>query len=110
MAAVEQNITLDEMWFAGTDKAIVFTFTGVDITLYSLSFALQRRGTNMFSPKTTASGIAILSSTVCSVSTTDDESALVLPGVLYRYELKRTNAGLEEVCFFGSAILRKSLH
>lgn len=118
--AVQQNITQADLLFTGTDIEIYFTFTGRDITGYTLSFVLTRRGTTLLT-KTTPTGIvltdpAAAAGGVCKVVIADsdfvdeDDNQVIFGGVLYKYELKRTNAGLELVEFFGNCVFNQSLH
>lgn len=116
--AVERNITKDEHFFLGEDKALVFTIyqadgeTPQDITGWALIFVF-RKAPSTADPalisKTTSAGIALTTplSGVCTVTIEDTDTEDLAEGKYY-YSLKRTDAGSETILTFGSVQLRRA--
>ena len=126
--ALKSPITSEHQLFTGTDKGLEFsifqkdTVTPQNITGWSLSWVLKRSLSDTDAAakitKTTASGIVItgtystnpaVNTQVARVTLSDDET-LVLAARLYQHELKRMDAGFEEVLAFGSVFLKQGAH
>lgn len=118
--ARESPIRKSDNWFIGEDKVLQFTIDdggdpplAVDITTFTLTFTL--RSCLNFPPdapdltKTSPAGITIHDGPngIARVLIDDVDTDAFEPG-RYFYELKRTNAGFEQVLAFGEAILRSS--
>lgn len=107
--------------FTGEDKAIPFTIyqvgtlTAQNITAWTLSFAVIYPLTVstgvVLAKTTTATGIALTTPTsgLCTVTLDAADTADLEEGI-YRYELKRTDAGFERVLFYGRFRVTRSVH
>ena len=117
------DITPDDEWFTGTDKTLQFSVvdadgTAVNITGWALEWALYnnkdlRKGASALITRTT--GAATISITdgaggVCQVSVTDDltDGLAGANTPLYYHELRRTDAGNEDVLAYGAVTIRQS--
>lgn len=113
----------------GTDQDYAFTVYTSDaqtaireITGWALSFLVKRRATDAdgdaLVTKTTGSGISI-SGTYNSAPATNTQKATVsiadtdtdsLPAGVYRWELKRTDAGSEARIAYGAITFNQTVH
>jgi len=99
--------------FIGTDHRFVCTETaGTDMTGWALSFMIKRKLSDLDAaavvPLTTPSNITI-STSVATVTMADTNTDTLSAGV-YRWELKRTDAGAETVVGYGPLALLRSVH
>lgn len=113
-------------YFLGTDKAVDFTVytssakTAIrDVTGYATNFMVKRRmsdtdATALISLSGTVSGTFNAAPAVntqkITVTLVDTDTDLeIAPGVAY-WELKRTDAGFEDVLAYGTIDLRRAVH
>lgn len=120
--------TRAELWI-GADHQFIFTVlnassaAAVDITGWALSWMVKRQAKDTDATKllqmTTALGSIAISGTyaaapeantqVATVTVADTDTDAIAPG-LYRYELKRTDGGLEAPLAYGAILFRQGVH
>jgi hypothetical protein len=123
--AENSPITADAEWFIGADHQMVFgpVLDGdnvpVDITGWSLSWMLKRRLNDLDAlalltktPAITGSyNVVAASNTQRAVVTiADTDTDAFVARVDYRHELKRMDAGSEQVLAYGTAVLKRGVH
>ncbi|MGK2965508.1 MAG: hypothetical protein ACSLFM_07865 [Tepidiformaceae bacterium] len=109
-------VTLDDEWFSGTDKTLEFTVVDADsvavnITGWALQWVLTLKDSRtVMLTKTVGSGITITSGAAgilqVAVADTDTNDFATGRTALYDYELRRTDAGNEDVLAYGTVVLR----
>lgn len=128
--ALQQDITADDGFFTGEDAVIRFTVytsaaktTCINIAGWALSWMVKKRVSDADSAakvtKTTAAGIAItgvfnaspaLNTQRAEITIADSDTMTQLVSGVYRHELKRTDAGSEQVLAYGTLYARRSVH
>ena len=126
--AKETNLTGDDGYWLGTDFSYAYHIkneaedTSIDITGYALSWMVKRNASDADADAlvtyTTASGITIAgtfnatpaSNTQRATVAVVDTDTHNLPPGLYRYELKRTDAGAETILAFGPIQCKQGVH
>ncbi len=123
------NIAIDDALAIGTDHEFAFHIKNKaetesrDITGWGLSFMVKRRlsdsdAHSVVTKSTTAGGIVFegvfdsdpdVNTQLAVVSVSDDDTDGVTPGLCY-YELKRTDAGFEELLAQGNLTLSQAVH
>ena len=129
--AIERNITSTDGWFTGTDKKLVFAVykadkvTPEDVTIWDMSWMVKRFFTTLDADALVKKTTALGSLTITGVYNVDpvtntqrvrctvtDEDIAVLKAVPVKYyhELKRTEAGSEEILVYGTLELIQAVH
>lgn len=120
------NITQDDGWYKGTDKKLRYSIfsddaqtTPLDVSTFALSWQLSSKpGQAPTLTKTLGSGITVtgvfnaspsLNTQVVEVAIADTDTD-ALAATTWWHELKRTDAGLEEVLAHGYARLLQPVH
>jgi hypothetical protein len=113
-------VTKDSEVFSGADKVLQFTVKDaseviVNITGWALKWVLATKpvpaaGVTVLLSKTTGLGITIPVGTdgVCQVAIADTDTDDIPSDRVYYHELRRTDAGLEDVLSYGDFYLRQS--
>jgi hypothetical protein len=120
--AVQKDITADDDFFQGEDKALLDTIyqsdgtTVQNVTGWAISFMVKKHATdsdaNAKITKTTAAGGIVLTaplSGLITITLTKADTAN-LPADSYPYEVKRTDDGSETVLTEGRLTLRQAVH
>lgn len=133
---IERNITESDRWFTGTDKILTFEILDsdptanpnaapIDLTTWTLNWMVKRNpktvDASALLTKAAGSGLSlvgIFNSVRATntqrvrvvVSDTDLQTAALKAVVEYRHELKRMDAGSEEVLVFGTMVLMQAVH
>lgn len=116
------QITASDELFSGVDKTLQFTVVdasdaAVNITGWALEWVLYqgvspKKGATALITKTTSAGITITNGAggVCQVAIADTDTDTIdgddKPG--YYQELRRTDAGLEDVLAYGPVTIKQS--
>lgn len=113
--SVESDIPRTSYWFRTETKVLEFTIYQADgvtpenITGYSITFEFCQNDYTTVYSKTVGSGIVLTDAVngVLQVTVDPADTSALTPGV-YRYALKRTDAGSEAVLAHGTVLLQRS--
>jgi len=116
--AIRFNITKEDEFFIGEDRSIAINVkqsdesTAQTMTGWALAWELKPSpGEAAGISKTTVSGIAIGNGSGtddrATITIADDDTEALEPGVYY-HQLRRTDAGSEQLLSFGDVTLRES--
>lgn len=131
--SLEANITRDDRWHIGEDKKLRFPIYAdadravcLDASGFALSWKLKTALTSgtVLLTKTSGSGIAVtgvfnadpavntqvVEVTIDDVDTQPDSGSALLDATTYYQELKRTDAGLEQVLAQGRVTFLPAIH
>ena len=117
--AVESRIDADEEWFVGEDRVLRFVFdAGSDTSTigdWSIVFELfGRRAGALAAPllSVAATGVAAVADpaapSYAEATVPGEETAVLGPGI-FRFVLRRTDAGFSQVLSFGVAQIRSAV-
>jgi len=115
--SVESNFTKSDQWFRGEDKTLQFTITSdgttaVDISGWSLQFILcNLDGTTVFTKDNVVSGGGInITNPTNGVLEVDIDDVDTDPLLVekFKYELRRSDTGLEAVLAHGTAFIQQA--